>query len=100
MKRLVSFMVIAAFVLALATVAVARGAPDQPQSYAVEQTIAPDLAPVVTSIPPLSAGYDVIQNKSDDSNTYMQTVATERRQSPTVANCARAAPQPKPVMRS
>ena len=98
MRGIVSVLVIVAFVLAISTPVLARGAPKDKQPFEVEQIIAPDLAPVVTSIPPLSAGYDVIQNKSTSQTLYESVTTEQRRQSTTVAESSRQAPQPQIVL--
>lgn len=60
----------------------ARNGPHQ-QAIAVEQIPLP-AAPVVSSVPPLTPGFDVIQNLEESKNLF-QSVTTERwRQSTTV----------------
>ena len=94
MKRLLGFVVIAAFVLALATVAMARGAPQSEQSIPFVEVIVTPSAPVVCSVPPLTVGYDVIQNLSE-SKTLKPSVTTERRRQSTTGdeNTNRARPR-------
>lgn len=85
MRMIFAVLMMFALVAATSAIAQARGTPPSEQPFAiVKVSVSPD-APVVSSVPPLTVGYDVIQNLSE-SKTLKLSVTTERRgQSTTVA---------------
>jgi len=68
MLKILRSLLAVVLLLSVVSFALARGAPSKStfvQQAAVEQT-----APVVTSVPPMTAGYDVILNLNQASNLY------------------------------
>jgi low affinity Fe/Cu permease len=83
MKSLVGFLLVFALVVMSVSVAVARGAPQQ-KAFAVEQVMTVEVAPTVASVPPMTVGFDVIQNISESKTLLNSRIMERWRQSTTV----------------
>ncbi len=67
MSRLRSFTglaTVAVLVLCMASIALARGAPSKEKAFSDQAIVSVQVAPVLTSVPPMTTGFDVIQNLS------------------------------------
>jgi hypothetical protein len=82
MRQIVAVLMLFALVAATSATAFARGAPPSKKSFVTASVIVTPEAPVVSSVPPLTVGYDVIQNLSE-SQTLKTSVTTERRRQST-----------------
>jgi hypothetical protein len=64
MKKLVSVAIVAVFMLCMTSVALARGAPTREKAFSDQAIVSAHVAPVVANVPPMTTGYDVIENIS------------------------------------
>lgn len=97
MRLIFAVLMVLALVAATSAIPQARGAPQADQSFAVARVIATPEAPMVSSVPPLTVGYDVIQNLSE-SKTLKPSVTTERRRQSTTGAWRRDKRGPEIVM--
>lgn len=87
-QKFVGFLVVMAFTLSLATVALARGAPTK-KAFTAQAAVSVDVSPIVANVPPMVVGYDVIENlpaypRLASANQYIADTSDATRLSPTV----------------
>lgn len=82
MRGILAVLMLFTFSVTMLALVEARGAPPTDHSFAVAKVQVSPVAPMVSSVPPLTVGYDVIQNLSD-SKTITPSVTTERRRQST-----------------
>lgn len=97
MRQIFAVLMLFALVAATSAIAQARGAPPDKHQFAVVKAMLTPDAPVVSSVPPLTVGYDVILNKSE-SKTLMPSVTTERRRQSTTGDVFAYRARPQIVM--
>lgn len=83
MRMIFAVLMMIAVIAATSAIAQARGAPPNDQPFVAIQAV--PVAPTVVSVPPLTTGYDVIQNISDEQTLTPSVTTERRRQSTTVA---------------
>lgn len=64
MRSFVSLAIVAVFMLCMASITLARGAPSKEKAFSDQATVSVQVVPVVTSVPPMTTGFDVILNMS------------------------------------
>lgn len=83
MRQIVVFVLAAMLLVALSSIALARGAPEKQKAFVVEQVMTVEVAPYVASVPPMTVGFDVIQNISKNETRQLPVTTDRRRQSTT-----------------
>ena len=83
MRKLISFAIVAAFMLCMASIALARGAPSKEKAFSDQAIVSVRVAPAVANVPPMTTGFDVIQNMTTAyprlANANNQDVDTSAR---------------------
>ena len=64
MKKVLSMLMSIALVAIVISFALARGTPTQDNAFTDQAIVSVDVSPTVANVPPMTVGYDVIQNLS------------------------------------
>lgn len=110
-NKLGSVAIVAVLVLCMASIALARGAPTKQKAFTSQAVVSVQVAPVVANVPPMTTGFDVIENISTPAysrlataNQYSADTSATLRLSSTVdwrtltssvTRQARSGPQPR-----
>ena len=90
-RKSLSLAIVAAFMLCMASIALARGAPTREKAFSDQAIVSVHVAPTVANVPPMTTGFDVIQNittaypRLANVNNQDSDTSGTREQSTTVA---------------
>ncbi len=89
MRSFVSLAIVAVFLLCMATIALARGAPTKDKAFSDQAIVSVHVTPTVANVPPLTIGFDVILNmttatfRAGNARHYASDTSAMREQSTT-----------------
>jgi hypothetical protein len=113
-NKFVSFAIVAVFVLCMASIALARGAPEKQKAFTAQAIVSVHVAPTVANVPPMTTGFDVILNISpafprlanvnqytDTSERGSRSTTGDERKSTSASTClARSGPNSSTILRA
>lgn len=71
--RRFSIAIVTVFVLCVASLALARGAPTKEKTFSDQSTASVHVAPATANVPPMTTGFDVIKNLSTSAYSRLAT---------------------------